>query len=314
MSNFGGPYSLFEKDFANRFAMAQQKITKRTIKIQALMQKASTMSATSLKEWNVIRVKINYQYRMMLKEFQRFALFEVPARFNRSIAQMTKRINNLKSVTKVARLNPAALINTVPAKQIKSLLYQDAIVSMNAAIQTGKKNVTSILTKLQTNNINNSLSNVLGGVSNAELLTLQELEMIKAGRFVQAGRYKYKAEYYARMVGRVKFHEAHSTAALSQARNYDTDLVIVSSHNTTTSICLPFEGKVFSINGRDKRFPVLDLYPPFHPNCLHLIYPQFVEGMEAQGSLKQFEDFSKGATQAPPYPASFIPIDERILL
>ncbi len=118
-------------------------------------------------------------------------------------------------------------------------------------------------------------------------------------------------EYYAEMVTRVKFHEAQAQAAVVTAGNYGTSLVHVSSHNTTTAICQKFEGKVFSINGKDKRFPLLTDIPPFHVNCLHLLFPMFVESMEVEGTLKEWEAFSNGRSSMPPSPSNFKPIDTR---
>jgi hypothetical protein len=135
--------------------------------------------------------------------------------------------------------------------------------------------------------------------------------MVAEKQFVQAGRYKYKPSYYAEMVSRTKFHEAHSYAAVATAGNYGTDLVIISAHNTRTEICLDYEGKVFSLSGGDQRFPRLDQFPPFHPNCLHLMFPQFESGMLVQGTLKQFSDFSLGKAARPPFPKSFIPVSKR---
>jgi hypothetical protein len=98
-----------------------------------------------------------------------------------------------------------------------------------------------------------------------------------------------------------------------QANNYGTDLVQVSSHNTTTKICMPYEGKVYSISGKDKRFPPLMNTPPYHPNCLHLIFPTFESGMIAQGTLDSFSAFSMGKISKPPLPASFKPISKRLV-
>ena len=76
-------------------------------------------------------------------------------------------------------------------------------------------------------------------------------------------------------------------------------------------ICIPYEGRIYSVNGKDKRFPPLDNTTPYHPNCLHLMFPAFVSAMEAQGSLDAFSAFSKGKISRPPVPAGFIPISKR---
>ncbi len=138
--------------------------------------------------------------------------------------------------------------------------------------------------------------------------------MTEEKHFVQAGNRKFSPSYYAELVARTKFHEAHSIAAVSQAGNYGTDLLQVSSHNTPTAICVPFEGKIFAVGGGDKRFPPLSDTPPYHPNCLHLLFPTFVEAMEVQGTLDSFSAFSRGKISRPPVPAGFVPVGQRVLV
>jgi hypothetical protein len=47
--------------------------------------------------------------------------------------------------------------------------------------------------------------------------------------------------------------------------------VRINNVNTTTPICLQYEGKVFSLTGQTPGLPVLKIRPPFHPNCRHRI-------------------------------------------
>jgi hypothetical protein len=136
-------------------------------------------------------------------------------------------------------------------------------------------------------------------------------EIIDGKKYVIAGARRFSPKYYAEMVTRSKFHEAQAQGALLTAQNYGTSLVQVSSHNTTTKICIPYEGKVYSIGGKDSRFPVLENISPFHPNCLHLLFPMFASAMEVDGSLEGWTAFSSGAIKVPPSPANFIPVDAR---
>jgi hypothetical protein len=77
------------------------------------------------------------------------------------------------------------------------------------------------------------------------------------------------------MVARTTTREAASVAAINECKEFDVDLVQISTHYPTCEICAPLQGKVFSISGKDKRYPKLtDEYrPPFHPNCRHVLTP-----------------------------------------
>jgi hypothetical protein len=112
------------------------------------------------------------------------------------------------------------------------------------------------------------------------------------------------------MVARSRIAEAHTVSVVSMALDLDTEYVQVSAHNTTTPLCQEFEGKVFTITGSDSRFPELDLYPPFHPNCLHNITPIFIEMMDARG-IDKYIDFASGETDIPAYLPSYIPLSKR---
>lgn len=324
MSNFGGPNSKFEKQFTQAFS----KIKPRLIKIENRMQKILFNSMQNPKRtnayWNVVRRELDKQYKAASSIFSKWSHDEIPKRYRLSVRAIQARIESTKSIIASATTNSTGVINTQASRQLMRALWQDSASSYIEASAVGKRNMFRLTRMTQQTLINESLveQTIASGFENfgdlrraAEQLHgrlyTQLLTAAKNKRFVQAGAMRYRPEYYAEMVARVKFHEAHSYASLAQAKNYGTDLVIVSSHNTTTVICQEFEGKIFSISGKDKRFPVLTLSPPFHPNCLHLTFPQFESALEAQGKLDSFSAFSRGKIATPPAPASFIPVSQR---
>ena len=106
--------------------------------------------------------------------------------------------------------------------------------------------------------------------------------------------------------------ESETNATIQTATTLGSDLVQVSSHNTTCDICAQYEGKIYSINGVSKDFPRLEEEPPYHPNCRHLLIVQFREVLELRG-IEQYTAFSNGKIEKPPYIPSFVPIKERKL-
>lgn len=324
MSNFGGRHSLFEKDFADRFKYLNDTLNKLEDNILSILSSSMDNPEITNAYWNAVRREIDIQYSKMVSVFDQWAKKEIPLRYRRSIRNMAKRINTTKTVINVAKLNTIELLHTRGSAQVMGLLYKNAIDDFLSATVTGRRNVRRFTRLTQQKLISDSAINLelsaifieegnlgkaISGL-NARLWN-EAKEAMDGKRFVQAGKYKYKPSYYAQMVGRVRFHEAQSEAGLMTAVNYGTDLMQVSSHNTTTTICLDFEGKVFSISGNDSRFPILTDTSPFHPNCLHLMYPTFEGAMKTQGTLDSFSAFSKGDISRPPVPAGFIPIAKR---
>ena len=83
---------------------------------------------------------------------------------------------------------------------------------------------------------------------------------------------------YAEVVARSTTREATNTATLNQLQNYGYDLVKMSSHSPTCSICAIYQGRVYSISGKDSDYPPLDTaysgdYANIHPNCAHVLEP-----------------------------------------
>lgn len=90
---------------------------------------------------------------------------------------------------------------------------------------------------------------------------------------------RYQPRYYSELVARTEMRKFQSEAVVNSCHQYETDLVEVSDHGTTTPICLPYEGEIFSLSGNDPNYPYLDIRPPFHPNCQHFLYPTSPEAV-----------------------------------
>lgn len=86
----------------------------------------------------------------------------------------------------------------------------------------------------------------------------------------RAGR-KWKLNVYARMVARTTQREAASLGTVDRALQVGLDLVTVSKHHTDVDICTPYEGKTYSLTGKTKGYERIKTFPPFHPNCKHVL-------------------------------------------
>ena len=93
------------------------------------------------------------------------------------------------------------------------------------------------------------------------------------GKFIQIRGRNYNMEKYADGVAKTRLRVVQTESVLNSCKEYDNDLVQVSDHGTTTPICLPYEGNVYSLSGKSSAYPYLDAYPPFHFRCQHHISP-----------------------------------------
>jgi hypothetical protein len=91
-----------------------------------------------------------------------------------------------------------------------------------------------------------------------------------------------RMDAYANMVARSTTREVTNTATILQVSELGYDLVKISEHPGACPICQKYEGRVYSISGKDKRFPRLDVafssgYANIHPRCRHVLEPYIPE-------------------------------------
>lgn len=93
------------------------------------------------------------------------------------------------------------------------------------------------------------------------------------------------------MAGVVQYHQrkAHVTGTENMAVQNGQDLVYVNSVGITCSMCAKYQGRVYSISGADKRFPKLELRPPYHSHCVHSIsvwVEEYTPATEVEQTIK----------------------------
>ncbi|KRQ86046.1 Phage minor capsid protein 2 [Caloramator mitchellensis] len=105
---------------------------------------------------------------------------------------------------------------------------------------------------------------------------------------------EWRIDRYAEMVARTTTAEIASVATLNTCEEAGIDLVRITTHYPTCEKCAPLQGKVFSISGKDKRYPKLeDRYrPPIHPNCRHSLQPYVREFDDNAEETERFSNTS----------------------
>lgn len=96
---------------------------------------------------------------------------------------------------------------------------------------------------------------------------------------------------YAQMLARTSRIESSNTGSFDRCKQLGIDLVRCTTMPGCCPYCKKYEGKVYSISGKDTRFPALyetalqHGYNIMHPNCRHEFIP-FVEAMQDENELK----------------------------
>ena len=98
-------------------------------------------------------------------------------------------------------------------------------------------------------------------------------------------------DVYASMVARSTTREAGNLARENQLGENGHDLMQISAHYPTCEVCAKYQGRVFSISGKDARFPALSTafssgYRNIHPNCRHVAVP-WIESLQTPDEIRQ---------------------------
>lgn len=92
-------------------------------------------------------------------------------------------------------------------------------------------------------------------------------------------------------------HELRNVAAVNVAHELDLDLVFMSYHIAACPLCIPYEGRVYSLSGQNPNYPWLystpwsEEYQNFHPNCRHIISP-YIEALKTPEELEEIRKYS----------------------
>ena len=104
----------------------------------------------------------------------------------------------------------------------------------------------------------------------------------------------YKLSNYAKLVARTAPRFAATEGALQRNLEVGGDLMQVSVHSGACPMCVPIQGKLYSITGRTPGFPILtdDVKPPIHPNCGHVMVGVSTDVLEERGELAALQQIS----------------------
>lgn len=193
----------------------------------------------------------------------------------------------------------------LPQYNTLSQMIVDSVARMNLATKNGEENVLKLFRDTQQAHlsdieINRKLAEgLITGENPDNLKKVLKSSLAKSlgeGNVIEINGRKYKPDYYAELVARTRTREAQSRAAIDTIMGFGEDTVRVSSHNTGTPLCQEYEGNVYSLSGRSPH-PILDQYPPFHPNSYHpdmllLLYsdngPEYVRAEDAYNNRAKY--------------------------
>ncbi|MGH0601151.1 phage minor capsid protein [Bacillus mycoides] len=110
--------------------------------------------------------------------------------------------------------------------------------------------------------------------------------------FIDKSGRKWSAEAYVNMVCRSTSNNVANEMQDERMKDYGVDLVETSSHMGARPKCAPYQGRIFSMSGKSKKYPAWSTTSYGDPagilgvNCRHIKYP-YIEGMSTQRNKPQ---------------------------
>lgn len=211
--------------------------------------------------------------------------------------------------------------NTVDkAAEVIVEAYRNGLVIADGEFKGGFNSIhqeaVNVLVKNLVSRINDSLTHIgrnVDDIFRREALRESALGLIESGTrrevterlkqtlieegktsFIDAAGRHWNLDRYVAMAVRTTSREATTQATLMRFAERGVDLVTISEHPTSCDICKPYQGKTFSLTGT-RRYEKLDQFPPFHPNCRHVLLPakqnaaNFEKAVETAKTLDDLE-------------------------
>ena len=135
----------------------------------------------------------------------------------------------------------------------------------------------------------------------AQLIQALKAKGIESVSYVRNGKTCYmQLDAYAELVARTTEHEIRNTANINLGERLGNHLVRISSHSGACPICTPYQGRVYSTDMSDERYPYLydtpfsREYQNFHPRCRHVV-TQYIEELHTPEENARMREFSNRA-------------------
>jgi len=172
-------------------------------------------------------------------------------------------------------------IDADPAmKQIISAWNKTALDDFNL---TNQRLLTGA-NKVYTNIVNKTAFKVLAGATDLQSAlaqTCREWAMKGIPSIVDKAGRTWSTEAYSQMILRSTIRSVTTEVQFQRADEFGTDLIEISSHGGARPGCAPYQGRIFSRTGKNKKYPSLKATTYGEPSglfgiqCKHSCYPYF---------------------------------------
>ena len=252
------------KDLQEHYKRLEEEIT------ELLLNDASANTAQELNK--KLSLALNAAMSYLTKVNKDFTNNELPRAFNEGRSA-------LKDSPKISAEKAQAILEKKGYKYAKNGFSRDTYIELQTATKTALNGVKSRVNEI----IKDLRKDGQDSVYNVQQTLLKELQQHGLTKVKYSNGAEMPLSAYAAMAARSARIESTNIGSIGSALQNGTDFVKMTSVPQCCKLCGAYQGKVYSITGKDKRFPSLfntvlkNGYALPHPNCRHEFIPWFEE-------------------------------------
>lgn len=240
--------------------------------------------------------QLEREIKSMREAGTKFAIKAVPKEYAAGVMAV-KKVLSANGITK-----QPSLFSSIHLEAIQELVWQMNHQVGDALIQVGRRVQRYLETPidqflreagLQEAAIKTATGGTVMDMKRALAEAIQNKGLLTVQYGAGASARQVRIENYATMVARTTTREAGNISRENQLTESGYDLMKLSTHHPTCAVCATLQGRVYSISGKDHRFPPLSRvfsggYHTIHPNCRHVLVP-WLEEFQAPEERKEAE-------------------------
>lgn len=267
-----GPYTAAEQELINIFQEGSAALQKQI--------EEAEIKGNSSQFQRALKNQIDDELEAMTEKADAWAEKTLPEMYKAGITETNSFLNKTyKEAGKIAPGFPDAF--AVIHREALNTLVNKTTITLNMAIEGAGRRLDDAIRAAGQEAIKTKI--ITGStVTKTKKLLVQKLKAEGLKVIPKKDGSSMSLEAYSELVARSTTREATNLGSITQVQAVGGDLVKMTEHYPTCPVCLPLQGRVYSISGTSKEYPPLGRaytgqYANIHPNCRHVLNPYIPE-------------------------------------
>lgn len=207
-----------------------------------------------------------------------------------------QELENAESLLEEQGLELSTTLNAMAQDNAIRIIINDTMQDLSAAYRTARINMTKNIEQTVEDVKEEIAKGIMYGNTRDKTTKRVQETFLKEGMtsFVTKDGKQLPLDFYSETVVRTKTRTARINAHVNTYEGYGVNLVEVVGASDPCPHCGAYHDMVFSTDGKDKRFPHLNVRDvfPLHPNCRCSVIP-FVAQLEDEDVIQEKIELSK---------------------